>query len=105
MTLPLLAVGAVGVIGTATHWCGPIMSELVAAFEKGDHDRARELNASLFESYWYESRDHAQFALCVKVAMRCLGLPSGPCRLPIGPEPDGLEAEAEAMLERLGVSA
>jgi 4-hydroxy-tetrahydrodipicolinate synthase len=105
MTLPLLAVGAVGVIGTATHWCGPIMSELVTAFEKGDHDRARELNASLFESYWYESRDHAQFALCVKVAMRSLGLPSGPCRLPIGPEPDGLEAEAEAMLERLGVSA
>lgn len=102
MTLPLLAVGAVGVIGTATHWCGTVMGELIAAFEKGDHDRARELNESLFESYWYESRDHAQFALCVKVALRCLGLPGGPCRLPVGPEPDGLEAEAQAMLDRLG---
>ncbi len=81
------------------------MAELVAAFEKGDHDRARELNASLFESYWYESREIAQFAQCVKVALRCLGLPSGPCRLPIGPEPGGLEAEARAMLDRLGVSA
>lgn len=105
MTLPLLAVGAVGVIGTATHWCGAIMGELVSAFEKGDHDRARELNESLFESYWYESRDHAQFALCVKVALRCLGLPGGPCRLPVGPEPEGLEAEAQAMLTRLGVAA
>lgn len=105
MTLPLLAVGAIGVIGTATHWCGPQMAELVAAFEKGDHDRAREVNASLFESYWYESREHAQFAQCVKTAMRVLGLPSGPCRLPVGPEPEGLEAEARAMLERLGVTA
>jgi 4-hydroxy-tetrahydrodipicolinate synthase len=105
MTLPLLAVGAIGVIGTATHWCGPQMAELVAAFEKGDHDRAREVNASLFESYWYESREHAQFAQCVKTAMRVLGLPSGPCRLPVGPEPDGLEAEARAMLAHLGVTA
>jgi 4-hydroxy-tetrahydrodipicolinate synthase len=102
MTLPLLAVGAVGVIGTATHWCGPQMADLISSFEKGDHDRARELNASLFESYWYESRDHAQFAQCVKTAMRVLGLPSGPCRLPIGPEPEGLAAEATAMLDRLG---
>jgi 4-hydroxy-tetrahydrodipicolinate synthase len=102
MTLPLLAVGAVGVIGTATHWCGAQMGELIGAFDKGDFDRAREVNATLFESYWYESRDHAQFAQCVKTAMRCLGLPSGPCRLPIGPEPEGLEAEAVAMLDRLG---
>ena len=102
MTLPLLAVGAVGVVGTATHWCGQVMSELVAAFEKGDHARAQELNASLFESYTYESREIAQFALAVKVALRVLGLPGGPCRLPMGPEPDGLEDEARAMLERLG---
>ena len=102
MTLPLLAVGAVGVIGTATHWCGEMMAEMIAAFGKGDVDRAQQLNASLFESYAYESREIAQFALAVKVALRCLGLPGGPCRLPIGPEPDGLEAEARGMLDRLG---
>ncbi len=105
MTLPLLAAGAVGVIGTATHWCGEVMSELVSAAEKGDLARARELNASLFESYDYESRETAQFALAVKVAMRVLGLPSGPCRLPVGPEPDGLADEARAMLDRLGITA
>ena len=103
MTLPLLAAGAVGVIGTSTHWCGEVMSEIVTAFEKGDHDRARQLNASLFESYEYESREIAQFALAVKVAMRVLGLPAGPCRLPVGPEPDGLEDEARALLGRLGL--
>jgi 4-hydroxy-tetrahydrodipicolinate synthase len=103
MTLPLLAVGAVGVIGTATHWCGEIMTELIAAFIKGDHERAQELNASLFDSYSYESREIAQFALAVKVALRVLGLPAGPCRLPIGPEPEGLEADARRVLQGLGL--
>jgi 4-hydroxy-tetrahydrodipicolinate synthase len=105
MTLPLLVVGAVGVIGTSTHWCGAVMSDLIAAFGKGDHARARDLNASLFESFWYESRETAQFALAVKVALRVLGLPGGPCRPPLGPEPAELEGEARAMLERLGVTA
>jgi 4-hydroxy-tetrahydrodipicolinate synthase len=104
MTLPLLAVGAVGVVGTSTHWCGEAMAELIAAFEKGDHVRAREINASLFESYWYESRPTAQFALAVKVALRVLGQPGGPVRPPLGPEPDELEDEARAMLDRLGLA-
>ncbi len=104
MTLPLLAVGAVGVIGTSTHWCGQVMTDLVDAFSKGDHAKARELNASLFESYWYESRETAQFALAVKVALRTLGLPGGPCRPPLGPEPDELEAEARTMLEHLSIT-
>jgi 4-hydroxy-tetrahydrodipicolinate synthase len=104
MTLPLLAVGAVGVIGTSTHWCGELMAELIAAFGKGDHVRAREINTSLFESYWYESRETAQFALAVKVALRVLGLPGGPCRPPLGPEPAELEGEARTVLERLGIT-
>ncbi len=103
MTLPLLAVGAVGVIGTSTHWCTPQMVEMVAAFSKGDHARARELNALALRSYRYESRELAQFALAVKVALRVLGQPSGPCRLPIGPEPEGLEDEARALLADLAL--
>jgi len=103
MTLPLLGVGAVGVIGTATHWCGEVMADLVTSFVKGDHERAQELNASLLDSYAYESRELAQFALAVKVALRVLGLPAGPCRLPIGPEPEGLEADAQRVLQALGL--
>jgi 4-hydroxy-tetrahydrodipicolinate synthase len=103
MTLPLLAVGAVGVIGTATHWCAEVMAELVSAYLKGDHDRAQELNASLFASYRYESREIAQFAQAVKTALRVLGQPAGPCRLPVGPEPGGLEAEARHVLSGLGL--
>ncbi len=102
LTLPLLAVGAVGVVGTCTHWAGVEMAELVAAFAKGDHDHARHLNARLLDSYAYESRETAQFALAVKVVLRVLGLPAGPCRPPLGPEPAELEAEARAVVEGLG---
>ena len=59
MTLPLLAVGAVGVSAWPRTGAARSMAELVAAFEKGDHDRAQELNASLFDSYAYESREIA----------------------------------------------
>ena len=34
--------------------------------------------------------------------MRVLGLPGGPCRLPMGPEPAGLEARAREVLANLG---
>ena len=57
MTLPLLAVGAVGVIGVATHWCAAEMGEMIAAFAKGDVERARELNARLLPSCAYETGD------------------------------------------------
>ena len=58
----------------------------------------------LLESFWYQSRETAQYALAVKVVLRTLGLPAGPCRLPLGPEPPELAAEALAMLTRLGVA-
>ena len=38
MTLPLLAVGAIGVIGVATHWAAPVMAEMISSFHKGDLD-------------------------------------------------------------------
>ena len=63
MTLPLLAVGAVGVDRRRHPLGGEVMAELIAAFDKGDLDRARELNAPLFDSYAYENREIAQFAL------------------------------------------
>ncbi|HLT17581.1 MAG TPA: 4-hydroxy-tetrahydrodipicolinate synthase [Acidimicrobiales bacterium] len=103
LTLPLLAIGAVGVIGTTTHWAGRQMGELIAAFDAGDVARAREINQSLLESYWYPSRETAQYALAVKVALRVLGQPAGPVRPPLGPEPAELEGEARAMLDRLGL--
>lgn len=57
LTLPLLAVGAVGVIGVATHWAAPIMRDMIAAFQSGDIATARMLNARMLESYSFETGD------------------------------------------------
>ena len=47
LTLPLLAVGAVGVISVASHWAGAQMGDMIAAFTKGDTEAAMALNARL----------------------------------------------------------
>jgi 4-hydroxy-tetrahydrodipicolinate synthase len=101
MTLSLLAVGAVGVVGTSTHWTGPETGEMIRAFEKGDHQRAREINARLIESYLFENSDDCVFSQSIKAMMRTLGLRVGECRLPLGPAPDGTEARAREVYARL----
>ncbi|MEI8240286.1 MAG: 4-hydroxy-tetrahydrodipicolinate synthase, partial [Actinomycetota bacterium] len=55
LTLPLLAAGAVGVIGVATHWTGPDHQELFDLWEKGDTVGARTVNARLLESFSFET--------------------------------------------------
>ncbi len=102
LTLALLAVGAVGVVGVATHWAGPQMSEMIAAFAKGDTQRAREVNATLFDSFAFESSDAAPNPIPAKAMMRVLGLPVGECRLPMGPAPAGVDDHARRVLAALG---
>jgi 4-hydroxy-tetrahydrodipicolinate synthase len=101
LTLPLLAIGAVGVIGVATHWAGPQFAEMVASFAKGDAVRAREVNARLLPSYAFETGDLAPNPVPAKAMMRVLGLPVGQCRLPLGPAPEGLEERARRVLATL----
>jgi 4-hydroxy-tetrahydrodipicolinate synthase len=102
LTLPLLAVGAVGVIGVATHWAGVHFAEMVAAHVKGDVVHAREVNARLLPSYRFETSETAPNPVPAKAMMRVLGHPVGECRPPHGPAPDGLEADAREVLAGLG---
>ncbi|MFK7090584.1 4-hydroxy-tetrahydrodipicolinate synthase [Chromobacterium violaceum] len=94
LTLPLLAVGAVGVVGTSTHWTGPEFAEMIAAFERGDVGRAREINAALMPSYAYSNTDDSVYSMSVKAMLRALGLAVGECRLPLPATPAGVEARA-----------
>ncbi|MFN2504625.1 MAG: 4-hydroxy-tetrahydrodipicolinate synthase [Acidimicrobiales bacterium] len=102
LTLPLLAVGAVGLIGVATHWAGPQFAEMIASFAKGDVDRARETNSRLMPSYAYQTSDDAPNPVPAKAMMRVMGHPVGQCRPPMGPAPNGLEDRAREVLAGLG---
>ena len=100
-TLPLLSIGAVGVISVASHWVGRQMGEMVAAYEKGDVVTATRINANLIPSYDFESSLDAPNPIPTKAMLRVLGLPVGQCRLPMGNAPDGLEDRARAVLADL----
>lgn len=98
LTLPLLAIGAVGVIGVATHWTGLEHQDLFAAVEKGDLAEAQRVNARLLRSFAYEGTLDAPNPIPTKAMMRVIGFPVGRGRPPMDIEPAGLEAAARAVL-------
>lgn len=102
MTLPLVAVGAVGVISVASHWVARQFGELFDAAERGDLGTARKVNERLIPSYDFESGDAAPNPVPTKVLLEVLGLHVGSCRPPMGPPPAGLESRARAVLDGLG---
>jgi 4-hydroxy-tetrahydrodipicolinate synthase len=94
MTLPLLAVGAVGAVGVATSWTGPDHRQLFECWDKGDTAGARMVNARLLESFAFETGEEAPNPIPTKAMMRHLGLPAGQARLPMGPAPEAVERRA-----------
>ena len=100
-TLPLLAVGAVGVIGVATHWCGDDHQTMFDLWAQGDTAGARAVNAALLDSFAYETGDLNPNPIPTKVMMNLMGLNVGQCRLPMGPPPAGLDDRARTVLADL----
>lgn len=81
LNLPLLAVGAVGVVSVAGHLVGPRLAELITAVESGDLVKARAVNESLLPVYTGLFR--TQGVILTKAALREIGLPAGPVRPPL----------------------
>ncbi|MCB0995422.1 MAG: dihydrodipicolinate synthase family protein, partial [Acidimicrobiales bacterium] len=98
LTLCLLAMGAVGVIGVATHWAAVEHQRMIAAFQAGDVARARELHVALLPSFDYETSIAAPNPIPTKCLLRSIGLPVGHGRAPMDVTPDGLEKHARAVL-------
>ncbi len=101
MPLPLLSVGAVGVVSVSSHWVGPELGEMIRRYLDGDVEGARALNAELIEPVSFQSSDETPNPLPTKAVLRVRGLPAGQCRLPMGPAPDWLDAKAGTMLAAL----
>ena len=81
LTLPLMSVGAVGVVGVPTHVFGPPTKEMILAYERGDVARALALHRQLLPAYHGFFR--TQGAILSKAALNLLGLPAGPMRAPL----------------------
>ncbi len=102
MTLPLLAVGAVGVISVASHWVGTQFRRVVDSFMAGDVAAAISGNAELLDSFDFESTAEFPNPLPTKAALRALGLRVGQCRLPMGASTPELDAQAAKIIAAVG---
>ncbi len=102
LNLPLLALGAVGVVSVVGHVVGLRLAELIAAVEAGDLARAREINTSLLPVYTGIFR--TQGAILVKAALRLQGLPAGPVRPPLIDATDAEVAQLRRDLTAGGVA-
>ena len=102
MTLPLLSIGAVGVISVASHWVGPQFRRVIDAFLAGDLAAAVAGQAELLDSFDFESSEEFPNPLPTKAILRALGLRVGQCRLPMGDATSELDAHAAKVLAAVG---
>ncbi len=80
-TLPYLALGGVGVVGTSTHFTAARTKALIEAFLDGDLVGAQAASARLLPAYSGIFR--TQGTILVKAGLRLRGMPGGPVRLPL----------------------
>ncbi len=81
LTLPLLSVGAVGVVGTSTHFTGPATKELIEAFLTGDVQTALRLHRQLLPLY--TGIFATQGCILVKAGLELQGRGVGGLRAPL----------------------
>nr|MDT0657102.1 4-hydroxy-tetrahydrodipicolinate synthase [Micromonospora sp. DSM 115978] len=94
LTLPMLAIGGVGLVGTSTHLTGALTAELIAAYDRGDTAAALALHRRLLPLYTGIFR--TQGTILVKAAMTACGLPGGPVRPPLVDATDAEVAQLRA---------
>ncbi|WP_326554799.1 4-hydroxy-tetrahydrodipicolinate synthase [Micromonospora sp. NBC_01813] len=92
LTLPALAIGGVGLVGTSTHLTGALTKQMIEAYVAGDHAAALALHRRLLPLFTGIFR--APGTILVKAALAVLGLPAGPVRSPLV---DATEAELDQL--------
>ncbi|GIF10379.1 4-hydroxy-tetrahydrodipicolinate synthase [Actinoplanes teichomyceticus] len=80
-TLPLLSIGGVGLVGTSTHFTGPLAKDMIEAWERGDTTAALALHRQAMPLFTGIFR--APGTILVKAGLAALGLPAGPVRSPL----------------------
>jgi 4-hydroxy-tetrahydrodipicolinate synthase len=100
LVLPFLAIGAVGLISVASHWCGTELAAMMGSFAKGDLAAAIDVHGELLESFRFESSERWPNPLPSKAVLRAMGHRVGQCRLPLGPADDALDAAARELAAR-----
>ena len=101
MTLPLLAIGAKGVVSVASHLVGPKLQQMIQAFSSGQVQVATEIHLQLFPLF------KALFAttnpIPVKQALKLQGWEVGSTRLPLCEADTSISQKLETVLKELNL--
>lgn len=81
LTLPMLSVGAVGVVSVASHLVGDLLQKMIRAFEAGQTSQATELHLELFSLF--KALFTVTSPVPLKAALALQGWDIGNCRLPL----------------------
>jgi 4-hydroxy-tetrahydrodipicolinate synthase len=80
LNLPLAAIGSVGCMSVVSHLVSAELAALYEAYFGGDVAKARDIHRMLLPVYTGVFR--TQGVITIKAALRALGRPAGPVRLP-----------------------
>ena len=97
LTLPMMAVGAKGVISVAANIVPADVARMIDAFNKGDLQKAREIHYKLLplcKAMFYETNP-----IPVKTAMAMMGLISNELRMPLCEPTDQTKAKLKKVLQ------
>ncbi|WP_433532024.1 4-hydroxy-tetrahydrodipicolinate synthase [Micromonospora sp. CA-263727] len=94
LTLPALAIGSVGVVGTSTHFTGAETKRMIEAYDAGDQATALALHRRLLPLFTGIFR--TQGTILVKAGLAAQGLPAGPVRPPLVDATDSQVAQLRA---------
>jgi 4-hydroxy-tetrahydrodipicolinate synthase len=101
LTLPLLSVGAHGIISVASHLVGPQVQQMVKAFITGNVREAQTIHQSLlplFRALFLTTNP-----IPVKCALELMGWPVGKPRLPLVPAPNTVREQLNDVLKVLAL--
>lgn len=101
LTLPLLAVGAKGIVSVASHIVGPELQQMIQAFEQGKIQTATDIHLRLFPLF--KALFLTTNPIPIKAAMKLRGWDVGPSRLPLCDPPTDVIAALEAVLAELAL--
>ncbi len=101
LTLPMLSVGAVGVVSVASHLVGDLLQEMVQAYETGQVDEAKTLHLKLIPLFKVLFSFTSPIPL--KIALELQGWSAGNCRLPLCEGSPELRQAVETTLSQLNL--
>lgn len=103
LTLPLLAVGGVGVVSVIAHLVGRRMKEMHTAFFSGDLTRASCLNAQMLPILKACFQSTTPSPVPLKAGLNRLGIEVGGLRLPLVEANESEQAIMFRTMERMGL--